>query len=240
MGTYLVHTALILCGGRGERLRPLTDDIPKPLLPVAGKPILEWQITTLVKNGVKRVVLCTGYKSEKIESYFKGRDLGVEIIVSKEDPSKPLGTAGPILKAKQFIKETFMALNGDIITNADLREMVSLHKSRKATVTILLVKLRSPYGVIEVNNSSRILSFKEKPTLPYWINGGVYVMEPEILDFIPDRGSLEEDVFPRVIKAGKIVLGFKTPENIYWRDIGTFKDYKAVNRELSSNPELLQ
>lgn len=219
--------ALILVGGKGERLRPLTESCPKALLKVGDKPLLQHIIEYLKGYGFKEIILCVGYLDDQIVKYFgDGSKYGVKITYSRED--RPLGTGGPIKKAEKYINRTFLAMNGDILTDLPLNKMIAFHQKNKCMGTIALVKMPSPYGVIHLTKS-RIKSFEEKPVLPYFINAGVYLFQPEILKFFPNGpSSIEYDVFPKVIKAKKELCGFRA-ENIFWLDIGSFKDYKLAN-----------
>ncbi len=224
--------ALILCGGRGKRLRPYTDKLPKPLLKVAGKPILEYQVELLRRHNIKQVVFCVGYLADKIISYFgDGSRFGIKAVYVKEDPEDPLGTAGPIKNAQDYIDETFLVLNGDIITNMNLTRMVAFHVEKKGIATISLVKLKSPYGVVDVNVDWEVKGFKEKPLLPYYINAGIYVFEPRILRYIPERGMLETDVFPRLLEKGEKIYGYNE-EGVLWREVGTYKDLEETSKEI--------
>ena len=219
--------AVILVGGKGERLRPLTESCPKPLLRVGNKPLLQHILEYLCKYGFKEIILCIGYLGNQIKDYFKdGSKYGVKIIYSSE--KMPLGTGGPIKKVEKYINRTFLAMNGDILTDLPLNKMVAFHKKNKCVGTIALAKMPSPYGVIHLNECE-IRSFEEKPLLPYWINAGIYILEPEILNFFSNgASSIEHDVFPKIIKAKEKLCGFKA-ENIFWLDIGSFKDYKLAN-----------
>ncbi len=146
--------AIILAGGRGKRLKPVTDYVPKPLVPIKNIPIIEWQIKYLKKFGIKEVIICTGYKADMIESYLNVKKLGIKIKFSIE--KSPLGTGGAIKKAGKMIKEkSFFVINGDTITNIDLRKLASKKNS------IAAIELRTKYGVLEVE-SDKIINFKEK------------------------------------------------------------------------------
>ncbi len=224
--------ALILCGGKGKRLRPLTDNVPKPLLNLGGKPILEWQMLLLMKHGIRNIILATGYLGEKIKEYFRdGSDLGVKIEYQQEDPENPLGTAGPIKAAVDRLSDVFVVLNGDILTTMNILRLLRVHRETNASVTISLVKLRSPYGIIETNGYL-VTKFVEKPFLPYYINAGVYVFNKEIVNLFPSVGMLETDVFPALIREKIVIAGCKFDEGTYWKDIGNVKDFEEAGREI--------
>lgn len=227
--------AVVLCGGEGTRLRPLTVAVPKPMLPVGYRPILEHRIAHLKKHGIKHIILSVGYLREVIMKYFEdGSRFGVQIYYVTED--RPLDTGGAIRNAKPLIgEETFFAMNGDIITDADLTEMLRFHRRNGGIATILLVPVEnvSRFGVVEMDDS-RIKRFVEKPkpeeAPSNLINGGLYIFEPEVFDYIKsDRCSLERDVFPKLAEDGQL-YGF-VDKNCYWIDIGIPQDYERAWRD---------
>jgi len=188
-----VHEAVLLSGGAGERLRPLTLKIPKALIPVLGVPILARQVSWLRRHGVRRVVVACGYLSEKIDEYARTNDLGVELELSVE--RKKLGTAGALKLALPKVRsEEFFALNGDIISNVDLSALDGYHHRMGAMATITVTPFKSPYGIV-TSSGGLLERFEEKPTLPYWINAGIYVISRRIEPRLPEVGGLETDVF---------------------------------------------
>lgn len=225
--------AAIIAGGLGKRLRPLTDDRPKPLVEVAGKPIIEWQIEWLKQCGVSSFIVLAGYYREKlIEFLGSGSKFGVHVAYVIED--EPLGTGGAIKNAESIIgNETFVAVNGDILTNIPAGELVRyLDGLRDAIAAIALVPLRSPYGIVEVDRSGKVVSFREKPVLEeYLINAGVYVMKPEIFEYLPSKGDVERDTFPQLATEGRLVG--KVFRGYYWRSIDTVKDVEEASYEIS-------
>ncbi|MCD1296253.1 nucleotidyltransferase [Methanocella sp. CWC-04] len=224
--------AFILCGGRGERLKPITDNVPKPMVPVAGKPILEYQIDLLKKHGVDEAVLLVGWHGEAIENYFgDGSKFGMHIEYSYEDPNNRLGTAGPIKAAKDKIDGTFIVMNGDIISDMNISGIIAFHVGMDSWGTISMINMPSPYGIIDLDGT-RITKFREKPVLPYKMNAGLYVLEPEVTEFLPDVGSIETEVFPKLADLGKL-HGFDST-GIYWSDVGTHKDLDKVNKDVLS------
>ncbi|RLI11641.1 nucleotidyltransferase, partial [Candidatus Bathyarchaeota archaeon] len=189
--------ALILAGGRGKRLRPYTEHVPKVMVEVAGKPILFWQIEWLKAHGVRDIILCVGYLREVImERVGDGSGLGVSIHYAVEE--EPLGTGGGLKNARDFVEneEFFLAMNGDVIT--DLNPLKLVDKAREGYIgAIALVQLPSPYGVVITEPDGRVVEFVEKPLLrDYWINAGIYCLTPEALDYLPDKGDLERVGFP--------------------------------------------
>jgi len=223
--------ALILAGGLGERLRPHTEKIPKPLIEIGGKPILEWQITWLKRFGIKKFVLAVGYLGEKIEEYFKdGKNFDVHIEYSYEH--KKLGTGGAIKNAKKFLESEngFFVINGDVITDLDPIKLIQ--KLDNGIGAIAVVPLPSPYGIIDFEDASgKIRRFVEKPLLPeYWINAGVYFLKRDIFDYLPDEGDIEKTAFPKLAEKG---LLFAIPyRDVIWKSVDTHKDIKEAKKIL--------
>ena len=225
--------SLILAGGRGERMRPLTDKIPKVLLPIAGKPFLVHQINYLKNQGIKEIILAVGYKAQMVENYFTdGNKLGVKIIYSKE--KTPLDTAGAIKNAENLIKDKeLLILNGDSFTNINFKKMLKFHRKMKQPITIAAIKVKKParFGQVLINDKSIITKFKEKneKIKEAFINTGIYIFQKKILkNFSKNKKiSLEKDVFPKF--AGKIVA-FKIKG--YFIDIGVKEDYQKFNQDI--------
>jgi len=178
--------AVILAGGLGTRLRPLTNKKPKPMLPLGKKPLLEHLIKWIKKNGVKDIILCVSYLHETIEKYFEdGSKFGVNIEYAIS--SRPLGDAGQLKTAQKFIDDTFVCVYGDSLFDFSLRKMITEHKKKKSFVTMSLCEHKTSikYGVIDTKNNGRVLAWNEKPEIKSKINMGCYVMEPNILNLIP-------------------------------------------------------
>ncbi|MDP2727278.1 MAG: nucleotidyltransferase family protein [Dehalococcoidia bacterium] len=222
--------AIILAGGKGERLRPFTDDRPKPMVEVLGIPIIGYQIQWLQAQGVDHIVISCGYRSEVIQQFFgDGEKWGVRIQYSVEEV--PLGRGGGIRKAFSMLPPgdgPLVATNGDIITNFNLQAMVECHRAAGDLATLLLTPFISPYGIVEITDD-RVTGFREKPTLPYWINGGIYIFSPEIFRYLPEQGDHEDTTFPELSQKGKLGA-FKSSS--FWRAVDTVKDLSEVNREL--------
>lgn len=223
--------ALIIAGGEGERLRPLTSDRPKPMIPVAGKPILEYQIRWLAGEGVSDVILLCGYKAEVIQEHFKdGSRFGLRVHYSLED--EPLGRGGALKLGARLLppdEELALALNGDMFTNQPLAPLFRYHRRKGAIATVMLTPLRSPYGITRRNRGGRIVAFDEKPLLPHWINAGLYVLAPDFFRRLPERGDHETTTFPELAAEGKL---FGYPSRAYWRTIDTFKDLTEAESEV--------
>ena len=207
--------AIILAGGRGKRLRPITDYVPKPLIPIKNIPIIEWQIKYLKKFGVSEVIICSGYKTEMIENYLNNKKLGVKITFSIE--KKPLGTGGAIKKAGKKIKEkSFIVMNGDIITNIDIKKLIKKENS------IASIQLKTKFGILQTNED-KITKFDEKKEISdLWMNAGIYHLNKEIIKELPVVGDIEKTVFPKFAKKEKLfTIKFRNSE---WYSIDSFKD----------------
>ena len=215
--------AIILAGGRGKRLKPITDDVPKPLVLIKNIPIIEWQIKYLKRFGINEIIICTGYKQEMIENYLVTRKLGLEIKYSIE--KLPLGTGGAIKKAGKMIDDkSFFVLNGDTITNLDLKKLIKLENS------VAAIELRTKFGILETKGS-KIIKFKEKKEISdLWMNAGIYYLNQEMLKDMPNKGDIEKTVFPDYAKKRKLqTVKFK---NVKWYSIDSFKDIEDCALEI--------
>lgn len=223
--------AIILAGGKGERLRPFTADRPKPMVEVLGVPILAYQVQWLQAQGVTDITISCGYRYEVIADYFgDGARWGVRITYAVEE--EPLGRGGGIKHAWRQARPTsdvIIATNGDIITNLDLGAVLAQHRAAGVLATLVLVPFVSPYGIVEVDEQDRVRGFREKPELPYWINAGIYVLSRELLSAFPDKGDHETATFPDLARRG--LLGAYR-SRAYWRAVDTVKDHSEVTREL--------
>ena len=217
--------AVILAGGRGKRLRPVTDYIPKPLIPLNNTPVLEWQIKYLKKFGVNEIIICTGYKTEMIENYLKiKKDIGVKVVISKE--KTPLGTGGAIKQAASQIKDkSFFVINGDTITNIDLKKLSMVPNS------IAAIELRTKFGIMETEKS-KVTKFREKKEISdLWMNAGIYHLDKKIVKDLPRIGDIEKTVFPDYAKKGELnTVKFK---NVKWYSIDSFKEMEECSLEIN-------
>ena len=215
--------AIILAGGRGKRLRPVTDYVPKPLVPIKNMPIIEWQIKYLKKFGVDEVIVCTGYKQEMIENHLNMKKMKMKIRFSVE--KSPLGTGGAIKKAGNMIKDkSFFVINGDVITDIDLKKLSTKQNS------IASIELRTKYGILETNDD-KIIEFKEKKEiLDLWMNAGIYHLQKSILRDLPNKGDIEKTVFPDYAEKGKLnIVKFR---NVRWYSVDSFKDMEECSLEV--------
>ena len=218
--------ALILAGGRGKRLRPLTDKIPKSLIPINKKPLIQYTINYLKKFGINEIIICAGYKSNQIQNFLKKKkNFGCKIEYSIE--KSPLGTAGAIRNAiKNLSDESFLVINGDIITNINLKKIL------KKPNTIAANELKTKFGTMKIKNN-KILKFNEKTDVEnVWMNPGLYHLSTDILKILPHKGSLEAEIFPKLAKKKSLhTVKFK---NVLWHSIDSFKDIELSSQEINS------
>lgn len=232
--------ALILAGGKGTRLRPLTVYTPKPIVPVLNRSFLLYQIEILRRAGIKEIILSLNYQPDKIQQILgDGKDYGVHIRYVTEPT--PMGTAGAYKFAASEIRETTVVFNGDILTDLDVSKVIEHHHERRACASIVLTLVENPtaYGLVETGENEKVLRFREKPkpeelaTLTTKnINAGIYVLEPEVLDIIPEgeNYSFEYSLFPELLNREKPFFAFVMREN-YWRDIGTPQSYLEAHMD---------
>jgi mannose-1-phosphate guanylyltransferase len=229
--------AVILAGGEGTRLRPLTLSAPKPVVPVVDRPFLRHQLDLLASAGVREVVFSVAYRPERIQAVFgDGRDYGFEIHYAFEE--SPLGTGGAVKNAESFLDDRTVVLNGDVLSDLDLSAVVAAHVARKASASIVLAPVPNPaaFGLVETDADTRVLRFREKPKpeeiTTNTINAGVYVLETRVLELIPPGvvHSIERAFFPALLARGDLVLG--PVHRGYWIDIGTPEKYRQVHRDI--------
>jgi mannose-1-phosphate guanylyltransferase len=219
--------AIILAGGLGTRLQPYTFFIPKPMLPLGNKPLLEHIIEWLKndENNIDHIIICVSYLHRTIEDYFEdGSRLGIKIEYARSD--RPLATAGQLMTAKKFIDDTFVCVYGDSIYEFSLREMIKEHNRLDAFISMALLsyKTRLKYGFIDINGNNRVTAWNEKPEIKGLINIGCYVMEPEFIDMIPSSNAYGmDDAVRKALDVKKLVNGFKIESGFI--DIGDKKSY---------------
>ncbi|WP_461206511.1 sugar phosphate nucleotidyltransferase [Clostridium sp. DL1XJH146] len=222
--------AIIMAGGKGNRLRPLTCNIPKPMMPILGKPIMEYTIKLLKKHNIKEIGVTLQYLPDEVINYFgDGKDFGVNISYFVEE--KPLGTAGSVKNAEVFLDDTFIVISGDSLTDMDLTAALEYHKEKKSTATIVLKEVAVPleYGVVVTERDGRINEFLEKPS---WsevfsdnVNTGIYILEPEIFNYYEKEQKFDfsNDLFPILLNNSEPIFGYMTKK--YWCDIGNIEQY---------------
>ncbi len=229
--------AVIMAGGFGTRLRPLTNSLPKPMVPIANRPIMEYIIDLLSKEGIKDMVSLLYFYPEIIEEYFgDGSSMGVKM--QYVGASEDFGTAGSVRNAKSYIDGPFIVMSGDVMIGFDLSLALKFHRKKKALATIVLTRVDNPlpFGIVITDEKGRIVRFLEKPS---WgevfsdtINTGIYILEPRVFDYIPEESEFDfsKDLFPLLLKRGEPLYGYIAEG--YWKDIGGLKDYLLVNLDL--------
>lgn len=216
--------AIILAGGRGKRLRPITDYVPKPLVPLNNVPIIEWQIRYLKQFNVDEIIICTSYKTEMIEHFLETKDnFGIKIKFSIE--KTPLGTGGAIKQAGKSIKDkSFFVINGDTITDIDLRKL------EKSLNSIAAIELRTKFGIMETEDD-KVTKFREKKEISnVWMNAGIYHLSSAVLKDLPKKGDIEKTVFPDYAKKG--TLNTVKFTNTKWYSVDSFKDMEECSLEV--------
>ena len=229
-------TAVVLAGGRGTRLRPLTDKLAKPMLPVLNRPFLEYTLLALAHAGVERTFLALGYQPDPIIEHFGiGENVGMHLEYYIED--EPLGTSGAVRSLLPELDETFLVLNGDVTTQMDYKTMIDRHVENREYGTIAVHQVEDPsaYGLVVTDGEGFVTQFIEKPKGPNFksdlINSGVYVLDPEILRFVPEGFSMfETDLFPKVLVSGVQLNTHKWSG--YFNDMGTTENYLTLHKDL--------
>ena len=226
--------AVILAGGKGTRLAPYTTVLPKPLMPIGDMPILEIVLRQMANYGFKEVTLAVGYLAELLMAYCgDGSKFGISVDYSREE--HPLGTAGPIALVSN-LDDTFLVMNGDLLTTLDYGEMYRYHKERKAIATLAAYQreVKIDLGVIDIDDDDWVKDYIEKPTYKYSVSTGVYIFEPQVLDFIiPDQRLDLPELVLRLIDQGHPVNVYRFDG--YWLDIGRHDDYEKANDQFSAN-----
>jgi mannose-1-phosphate guanylyltransferase / phosphomannomutase len=230
--------AVVMAGGEGTRLRPMTSSMPKPLLPVVNRPIMQHVLTLLKRHGLTETVVTVQFLASLVKNYFgDGEEFGMELTYANEE--KPLGTAGSVKNAEEALKDdSFLVISGDALTDFDLTKLIEFHKEKGALVTVCLTRVPNPleFGITIVDDEGRVERFLEKPT---WgqvfsdtVNTGIYVMEPEVFDYVEADVSVDwsGDVFPQLLKEGKPIYGFVAEG--YWEDVGTHESYVKAQADV--------
>lgn len=230
--TILPVDAIIMAGGKGERLRPLTDNTPKPLLKVGDKPIIEYNIDRLKQVGIKNITLSINYLGDQlVETFEDGQAKDMNIQYVRED--KPLGTIGSILLVKEFKHDDIIVMNSDLLTNIDFKDFYKSFKESKADMAVASTSysVDVPYAVLEANRDNEVVSLKEKPRYTYYSNAGIYFIKKNILQMIPkDQYYDITDLMERVLEMNLKLITY--PINGYWLDIGNYDDYKKAQEDI--------
>jgi dTDP-glucose pyrophosphorylase/CBS domain-containing protein len=225
-----LNKAVLMVGGLGTRLQPLTESIPKPMLKVGNKPILETIVQKFAEFGYTNIVMCVNYKSDVIKKYFgDGAEFGVSIEYVLEE--ERMGTAGALSLLKEKITEQFFVMNGDLLTNVNFEHLHNFHVSNNSMGTMCVrdYDFQVPFGVVDIENT-KILSITEKPLHKFFVNAGIYMFNPEVLDFIPQNKFYDmPSLFKKLISEGKNINSFPLRE--YWLDVGRIEEYEKANKD---------
>jgi len=239
MASATIEQAVLLVGGLGTRLRPLTHQLPKALMPVANLPLIAYEIVPLAQAGVKQVILAMGYRAELLQSHLgDGSAWGVELVYVEEP--ELLGTAGALGNVRKHISGPFFACNGDMIYDVDLRAFAADHLRREALITFCLRRTDdiAHFGLIQWDDAGRVTAFKEKVPLDETgrntVNSGFYLMSPEVLDHIPSGRvySSEHDLFPSLLQRGEALYAHLPAQDGYWADVGRVDTYLQASRDV--------
>jgi len=225
--------AVVLAGGKGTRLAPYTQILPKPLMPIGNLPILEVLVRQMKHAGIDEIVITVGHLAELLRSYFKdGGRYGVKFTYSMEE--QPLGTAGP-LSLLEGLDETFLVTNGDVLTTLQIADLVAFHRENRAAATIAMHtrEVKIDFGVIQCNGGNEVTGYIEKPSIDYAVSMGIYVFDPCVLAHIPYNRYLDfPDLVLKLLAAGEKVLGY--PFAGYWQDLGRPDDYAHANQDFDA------
>ena len=226
--------AIILCGGLGTRIRTVTkDSYPKAMVQIVGKTILEWELTWLKKHGINHAVLAVRHLAAYIEEQFGSTyDTGFgEINVSYSKEHEKLGSGGAVKHARSHISGSdVIIMNGDIITDFNLKEMIDRYKKDKKLGSIAVAKMRSPFGIVETTEDDAIQEFREKPILNHWIHAGVDIFSEDVLDRFPVKGQMEETIFVKLAKENQL-KAYRIDPKFFWRSIDNPKDVQETEKE---------
>ena len=231
--------AIIMAGGKGTRLRPLTCNKPKPMVPIANRPMMEHILNLLKEHGFNEVLITACFLPEQIENYFgDGSQYGLELKYLTEEV--PLGTAGSVRNGAEFLTETFLVISGDALTDIDLRAAVESHRQRGATASLILTRVDNPleYGVVICDQEGRIKRFLEKPgwgeVFSDTVNTGIYILEPKIFEYYQQGQEYDfsKHLFPQLLSAGEPLFGYVADG--YWSDIGNLEQYRQAHYDVLS------
>jgi len=228
-----IQTAVILVGGAGLRMRPYTEDMPKCMVPLRGKPLIYWTLTWLRDYGFNHIVLGVAYRKEVIISYVKENPLGVDVDFSEHTQEGETGEGFRLAIERHVSDENFLAMNGDELTNLNLERFVEFHLKQKPVATIAVSPMHSPFGILEIEGED-IIGFKEKPILEdKLVSVGIYVFNHAILDYLPLKGTIEKTAFPMLAER-RLLKAFRLGESERWLTINSVKDLSVAEKEFTS------
>jgi mannose-1-phosphate guanylyltransferase len=231
--TLKIRTAVVLVGGAGLRMRPLTEDMPKCMIPLHGKPLLYWTVTWLRDQGFDHLVLGVSHRKEVVIKYVKENPLGIKIDFSEHTQEGETGEGFRLAIKRHVTDETFLAMNGDELTNLDLMKLVDFHLAQKGVATIAVSPMQSPFAVLQLNGVD-VVEFKEKPLLEdKLVNAGIYVFNRSICDYLPTIGSIEKTAFPALAAKG-LLKAYRLSKGERWLTINSVKDLSVAEKEFES------
>jgi mannose-1-phosphate guanylyltransferase len=231
--TVKIKTAVVLVGGSGLRCRPLTEDLPKCMIPLRGKPLVYWTLTWLRDFGFDHAVLGVSYHKEVVMEYLKENDLGMKVDFSVHTQEGETGEGFRLAIRRHVPDEDFLAMNGDELTNMNLEKFVAFHLAQKGVATIAVSPMESPYAVLEIKGTN-IVGFKEKPLLEdKLVSAGIYVFNHAICDYLPEVGKIEKTAFPQLAKQG-LLKAYKLGQKERWLTVNSVKDLSVAEKEFSS------
>jgi mannose-1-phosphate guanylyltransferase len=234
-----IQTAVILVGGAGLRMRPFTEDMPKCMVPIKGKPLIHWTVSWLKSYGFKHLVLGVAYHKEKVIDYLTKNPQGLKIDFSEHTVEGETGE-GFRLAITRFVKDDdFLAMNGDELTSLDLERLEELHLKNRPVATVTVAPMRSPFGILELEGDD-VVSFKEKPLVEnMFVSIGIYIFNKEILNYIPENGSIEKKVFPLLAKKRALKVCRLKPDEL-WLTINSVKDLSVAEKEFTELRRVLE
>jgi len=228
-----VQTGVILVGGAGLRMRPLTEDLPKCMMPLHGKPLIHWTLTWLRDYGFNHVVLGVAYRKEAVIEYVRENPVGVDVDFSEHTQEGETGEGFRLAIERHVSDEDFLAMNGDELTNLNLERFVEFHLKQKPVATIAVSPMHSPFGILEIEGDD-IIGFKEKPILEdKLVSVGIYVFNHAILDYLPLKGTIEKTAFPMLAER-RLLKAFRLGKDERWLTINSVKDLSVAEKEFTS------
>lgn len=231
--TIKIKTAVVLVGGAGLRMRPLTEDLPKCMIPLHGKPLIFWILTWLKQHGLAHAVLGVSYRKEIVIDYIKKNPLGIKVDFSEHSQEGETGEGFRLAIKRHVDDENFLAMNGDELTNLDIEKFVDFHLLSKAVGTVAVSPMQSPFAVLEIQGDN-IIGFKEKPVLEdKLVSAGIYVFNHTITEYLPELGSIEKTTFPSLAQR-RLIKAYRLSQNERWITINSIKDLSVAEMEFDS------
>jgi glucose-1-phosphate thymidylyltransferase len=227
-----IQKAIILVGGAGLRMRPLTEDMPKCMIQLHGKPLIHWTLSWLKRHNFQQVVLGVSYHKEVIMEYVKKNPIGIDVVFSKHTQEGETGEGFRLAIERYIDDENFLAMNGDEFTNMNIKKFSAFHLKHKPVATIAVSRMQAPFGILEIEGND-IVGFKEKPILyDKLVNMGIYIFNHAILDYLPTKGAVEKTAFPALAEK-RLLKAYRLGENERWLTINSIKDLSVAEQEFT-------